>query len=129
MQAHDSSRLLRVSLFSNAVFSSVSGVCFIAASGPLAALIGLEFPMILVAIGVSLVAFAAGLVLNAKRPTVNQREAWIAVVLDLAWVVGSVVVIFTGVLSTTGNWAVAIVADVVLVFAILQFRGLRKMQQ
>jgi hypothetical protein len=32
-------------------------------------------------------------------------------------------------MTTTGNWAVAIIADVVLVFAVLQFRGLRKMRR
>lgn len=129
MPTSSSSRLLRVSLLSNAVFSGLSGVCFIAAAGPLSSLIGLPFPAILTGIGVALLAFAAGLAWNARRPVVNRAEAWLAVLLDLAWVAGSGVVIAVDVLTTTGNWAVALVADVVLAFAILQFLGLRKLRR
>ncbi len=127
MQITESSRLLRMSLLSNALFSTVSGVAFIVASGPIAAAIGLPYPGILVAIGVSLLLFAAGLFTNARRDNVNLTEARVAVALDFAWVVGSAVVIAAGVLNTTGNWAVAMVADLVLAFAILQYVGIRRM--
>ncbi|PHR94820.1 MAG: hypothetical protein COA78_31525 [Blastopirellula sp.] len=128
MKNRDSSRLLRASLFSNSVFSALSGLCFISASGPLSSLIGLKVPEILIGIGISLVVFAARMTLNARRPSVNLMEAWITVVFDLVWVVASAIVIFTGLLTTTGNWAVAIIAGAVLVFAVLQFQGLRKIR-
>ncbi len=101
-----------MSLFSNGIFSTFSGLCFIAASGPISSLTGLNLPAILIGIEISLLVFATGLTLNAMRPSVSQTEAWIAVLLDLAWVVVSALVIFAGVLTTTGNWAVAVVADV-----------------
>jgi hypothetical protein len=42
-----------------------------------------------------------------------------------AFVVNWLSVIALGVLTTTGNWLVAIVAEVVLLFGILQIHGLR----
>ncbi len=129
MLTTDSSGFLRRSLLSNATFSLITGVCFTMASSPISSMIGLEMPVILVGIGVSLLVFAAGLILNARREIVNQTEAWIAVLLDTIWVVGSAVVIVAGVLSTTGNWIVAFVAEIVLTFAFLQFLGLRKMKR
>jgi len=47
---------------------------------------------------------------------------------DLLWVVGSAVLIFTNLVpfTTNGKWAIAIVADIVLAFAIVQFVGVRK---
>lgn len=123
----DRSNLLRLALRSNAVFSTVSGIAFIAAAAPLSEWIGLGSLWILNGVGVSLIVFAVGLYVNASRPDVNVLEAWIAVALDLGWVAGSAVVITLGFLTTSGNWAVAVVADVVLVFAIVQYFGLRQL--
>ena len=79
-------------------------------------------------IGVSLLVFAVGLLRNSSRLEVNQAEAWTAVAMDLAWVAGSVAVISTGALTVGGNWLVAVVADVVLLFAVLQVMGLRRVR-
>jgi hypothetical protein len=76
-----------------------------------------------------LLLFAAGLFRNAARAELNQTEAWIAVALDVAWVIGTTALIFAGVFSATGNWVVALVGDVVLLFAVLQFWGLRKLRR
>lgn len=123
----DNATLLRRALRGNAAFSTASGLAFVAASGPIAATIGLEQPIVLIAIGLGLLVFAAGLIRNAARANVNRIEARLAVAGDLAWVLGSGVVIALGILTRTGNWAAAIVADVVLLFAILQLVGLRRL--
>ena len=123
------SAFLRRLLQGNAVFSGASRTIFILVAKPLSALIGLSVPAILVGIGTSLLVFTAALFFNSQRETINQMEAFTAVILDLGWVVGSTVVIFAGLLNTTGNWAVAIVADVVRLFAVLQACGLRKLRQ
>lgn len=123
-----SERLLRIALKSNGFFSTVTGIAFIVAAGPIAERIGLDYPWLLIAIGVSLLIFAFGLFRNAMAASVDLLEARIAVALDFAWVLGSVVVVALGVLSTTGNWSVAIVADIVLVFAIAQAIGVRRIQ-
>ncbi len=123
------SALLRRSLTGNAVFSVLSSLALVAYWKPLAVLIGLERAGLLPVIGVSLLVYAAGLFRNAFRERVNASEAWTAVAMDLAWVVGSALVIALGPLSRTGNWVVAVVADVVLLFAVLQVAGIRRMQR
>ena len=45
--------------------------------------------------------------------------------MDAAWVLASVAVLEVGILPTVGNVMVAAVAAVVLVFAILEVRGIR----
>lgn len=129
MQPHHPSRLLRISLLSNALFSTLSGLCLVIASGPIASLIGLDLPVVLTVVGTSLLLFAVGLTTNGLRSRVRQSEVKLAIALDSAWVVASVGIILAGVLSTTGDWTVAIVADVVLLLAYLQFMGLRKLRQ
>ena len=47
--------------------------------------------------------------------------------LDTAWVVGSAIVLVMGILTTAGNVAVAVVADVVLLLSVAQFVGLRRL--
>jgi hypothetical protein len=121
------SQLLRRALQANGVFSALSGVLLLIASERIAALIGLEQSLWLT--GLLLLLFAAGLFRNAARAEINQTEAWIAVALDVAWVVGTGALLFAGVFSTTGNWIVAVIGDVVLLFAVLQFWGLRKLRR
>ncbi|MFP6584566.1 MAG: hypothetical protein VCD00_18685 [Candidatus Hydrogenedentota bacterium] len=122
------STILRGALKGNGAFSSVTGIALLVAAKPIAGYIGLEFPWLLTVIGVSLLIFAVGLFRNATREKVDLTEARIAVVLDSAWVLGSGVLLMTGMLNTTGNWSVAIIADIVLVFAIAQSVGVRRMR-
>ena len=120
------SRLLRRSLMGNGIFSVTSGVLFVAAAKPIASLLGIDMPILVVGVGISLIVFAVGLFRNAFRENLSQTEALLAIVLDFSWVIGSAVLIALGVLSTSGNWAVAALADVVLVFAVFQTVGLRR---
>jgi hypothetical protein len=56
-------------------------------------------------------------------------ETLAAVVLNAAWVLGSIAVIELGPLTTPGNLAVAAVALAVLAFAILEILGLRRLRE
>ncbi len=123
------SKLLRRTLQANAAFSALSGIIAIAGAKTLSLLLGVNVSSLLIGMGVALLAYAAVLLLNARRENIKLQEAWLAVVLDAAWVIGSVILIFAGTLSTTGNWLVAVVADIVLIFAVLQFFGIRRLQQ
>lgn len=124
--SHSESQFLRRALQANGVFSGVSGLILILGAGPLSELIGISVSSVLIGIGVALIFYAVGLFRNAAREQVSRIEAWMAVIMDLAWVVGSAALIFLGVLTVTGNWVVAGVADIVLLFGILQWVGLRK---
>jgi len=66
---------------------------------------------------------------NARKQQVKKSDAWIAVLMDVAWVVGSYILIFTVPFSTEGKWVVGVVAELVLVFAVLQFVGIRRIQK
>ena len=123
----DKAQLLRRALRANGIFSITSGIAFILAARPIANLIGIDYPMLIAGIGVSLAFFSVALFYNAARSEVSRIEAGLAVAGDLAWVAGSGIVIALGILTTSGNWAVALIADIVLLFAIFQFIGLRRL--
>jgi hypothetical protein len=129
MKDTDSSSFLRRSLLANAAFSGLSGLVFIFGASPISHHLGLDDPIALVVVGVSLVFYALGLAHNARRPAVSLIETRVAIALDVLWVIGSAGLILTGLLSATANWVVAILADLVLVFAICQFIGLRRVER
>ena len=124
----DHTRFLRRTLQANGGFSALSGIVLIVASQPLASLLGIKLPIILAIVGAGLLVYAAGLFRNALRSTVSQIEVWIAIAMDGGWVLGSAVLIYAGVLTSTGNWVVALAADMVLLFGVLQYYGLRKLR-
>ena len=63
--------------------------------------------------------------------TLNTRLVWVIIVLDVLWVVASAVLLFSHVvpLTTAGKWMVGILADVVALFAIFEYVGLRKLRK
>ena len=119
--------LLRRALRGNAVFSTLCGIILLAAAGPLGPALGVP-ALALRIVGVSLLPFALGLWRNAGRPEVQRGEAWFAVALDSAWVVGSAALILGNLwpFTAAGKWGVIGVADVVLLCAILQTIGLAR---
>lgn len=72
--------------------------------------------------------YAVLLWLNARRPTIKVTDAWIAVIMAV-WVVGSYVLIVVIPFSVGGKWAIALVAELVMAFAILQWLGIRRIQK
>ncbi len=121
--------LLRKALIGNALFSTLSGLTILFAQGWVLGILGLSSNVSLVILGSGLIVFAATLVINARRQHVKTSDAWIAVWMDLAWVVGSYVLIFIVPFSTGGKWIVGAVAELVLLFAVLQLVGIRRIQK
>ena len=119
--------LLRSALRGDAIFSEVSGLVFLLFAGRLSTLTGIQPPLITVMGAVALV-YGALLWLGTRQPGVSRTLAIFAIVGNVLWVADSALVLLTGwlPLTTTGMWIVAIIADIVLVFAILQFVGLRR---
>jgi len=120
---------LRRSLQLDGVASGATGLVLLAAAGPFAALAGLPGPGIARAVGGVLVLYAAALLWNAARARVSRGQALAAVVLNAVWVLGSAVLIVDGSLTLLGNAAVAVVALAVLLFAMLEAVGLRRLAQ
>ena len=121
--------LLKKALTGNAVFSVVSGLAILFANRWLVKFLGLPDKVSLAILGVSLIVYAAILWLNARRPTIKITDAWIAVIMDAVWVMGSYVLIFVVPFSVGGKRVVALVAELVLAFAIVQWLGIRKIRK
>jgi hypothetical protein len=126
---NDRRSLLRTSLRGNAAFSTLSGLTFVLGAGPVAEAIGLGEARILATTGVSLLGFGAFLLYTASREAIHLPTALAIVWMDLAWVVGTVPVVALDLLNRTGSLAAIAVADVVLVLALLQYLGVRRLRQ
>ncbi len=124
-------QLLRYALRANAAFSTVCGIAMIAAFGPLSITFGIKPSWLLPMTGGMLMLFATGLILISFRDAIDRAAAVTAVALDVGWVLGSAVLLLLPLttLTATGWWAIAIVAETVAVFAVLQFLGLRTSRQ
>jgi uncharacterized membrane protein YoaT (DUF817 family) len=127
----ENNKLLRYTLRGNAAFSAVSGVIAILAAAPIAAFMGLASPLILLVIGVGLLPFAFLVYKVSTMTAVNPLFVKEILVMDLLWIAGSIAILLGGwpVLTTNGRWLVAVLADVVAIFALLEFVGLRRLQQ
>jgi hypothetical protein len=121
--------LLKKALTGNAVFSVVSGVAILFANRWLVRFLGLPEKVSLAILGVSLIGYAALLWLNAHRPKIKITDAWVAVIMDVIWVVGSYALILAVPFSVGGKWVVALVAELVLAFAVLQWLGIRRIRK
>jgi hypothetical protein len=122
-------KLLKKALMGNGVFSIVSGIAILLANRWLVHFMGLPENVNLGILGISLIVYSVLLWLNARRPKVKITDAWIAVFMDTVWVVGSYVLLFAVPFSVGGKWLVALVAEMVLVFAIWQWLGIRRVKQ
>ena len=79
--------------------------------------------------GIGLIAFAIFLLVSARKQVVSVFQARILVLVDILWVVGSYALLFVVPFSASGKWVVGIVAELVLVFAIAQWLGIRKIEK
>ena len=125
---NDRQTLLRNSLRGNAAFSTLSGLTFVLASDALADAVGLGDARILTVTGVQLLGFAALLVYLASRATLHLPTAMLIVWADLAWVVGTIPVVALDLLNRTGSIGAVAIADIVLIFAVLQYLGVRRIR-
>jgi len=121
---------LQRALLGNAAFSGASGLIMVLAADALSQYLGLGSPIILTIVGIVLLLYMPILVWLANKSPVPRHFAWEVIALDVLWVLGSGMLIFTDLvpLSTGGKWTVALIADIVALFAILQYVGLRRQQ-
>ena len=125
-QISDKQKLLRRALQANALFSVISGALILAMNRTLVEFLGLPSSSSLTPLGIGLLGYAGWLLWNARRAEIKIVDAWIAVALDLVWVVGSYTLLFAMRFSNGGKWVVALVAELVFLFGVLQWFGLRR---
>jgi hypothetical protein len=121
--------LLRRALLGNAVFSLLIGVICLVEATTLAVWTGIQPPAVFTGLGTLLIPFAVALGWLALFGAEIRTAGRIILALDIGWVVVSVVLLLTGWLPLTnaGWWAVALVADMVALFALLEYLGLRRL--
>src|SRR5262245_14795841 len=109
----------------NGSATAVSGVAILAARGILPSLFGLDSPIVLDVIAVAFLAYAAALFVAAARTPVSSRTMMTFTAADVAWVVGSaiVLILFWPQFAPLGRVLVIAVALVVEAFATLQYRA------
>jgi hypothetical protein len=131
-----SDRLLRRTLWGNAVFSVISGAVLVACAGPFAdwathepvSVAGLDLAIVFELLGLGVVLFGALCGWAASRETVPQGLARVIFAADIAWVAGSVLVLMLPAAWTTlGIAGIAVVALIVADIAILEYLGLRRL--
>ncbi len=129
-QAQQAPSLLRNALRANAVFSGISGLTMTVGAAQIANLMGTGNTLFYVIIGIGLLIFAADLFYFTRHPKISATFAWLAIIGDMIWVIASAIILLTDAfnVSVTGQWLLFIVGDIVLIFAIAQYIGLRKLQ-
>jgi hypothetical protein len=128
-EIEESQGLLKRALIGNAMFSGLSGTAILLANRWLVKFLGLPDKVSLAILGVSLIVYAAVLWFNARRPKIRITHAWVAVVMDAVWVLGSYTLIWVVPFSLAGKWVVALVAELVLAFAVWQWLGIRRIRK
>ncbi len=125
------SRLLRLALRSNAVFSALSAIVFTAASGAIASFLGFLPTQQVFLLGVQLAVFAVWLTWLSTRAAVPRWQVWLIIALDALWVAGSFQLLLAppAELTVGGKWTVGMIADIVALLALLQFLGLRRLKR
>lgn len=120
--------LLRSALLGNSIFCFLSGLDFVLFSSAITRFLGLPSPTIIFVLGIILAAYGLIVFTQARAKTLDLAFARYVIGLDVLWVIGSTVLVFTDLVAftTAGKWAIAIVADIVLIFAIVQYVGLRR---
>jgi hypothetical protein len=116
-------------LLINATSSGATGALLMLFPAPIAHLFGVEATMPFVAVGLFLLVFAMAVGYEGmqKIPRANRVQG--IIILDVSWVVGSVVAVglLFSTLSLLGNLAILAVAGWVAGMAFLQARGLRRL--
>jgi hypothetical protein len=131
-----SDRLLRRTLWGNAIFSVLSGAVLAIFAGPFAgiaahepmAVAGLELALVFELLGLGVIAFGLLCAWIASRETMPQSWARVIFAADLAWVLGSVLVLaLPASWTTAGVVGIVVVALIVADLALLEYLGLRRL--
>ena len=130
MSSKQGSGLLRGALRANAAFSGLSAIVLVGSSGAAASFLGAAEPVEMLSLGVQLGVFAVFLAWLSRRPAIPRWPVIVVIALDLLWVVSSAALLLSppDPLTVGGRWAIGLVAGAVLVFADLQFFGLRRLR-
>jgi hypothetical protein len=127
--ADDPGRILRAALTANALSTAACAVLFVAGSPVLHGPLGLPSAVPLAAVGVVFLGFAAYVWTVARAEPLRPRAGFAIFLLDTAYVGASVVFLLAWprALSPLGWWLTLGLAEIVTVFAIAEYVGVRRL--
>ena len=127
-EAQENGRLLRRTLQGNGIFSSLCTVLMIVAARPLSEWFGLH-PAVFVIMGLAFIPFILFIFYIVRQPQINPTYARVILFLDVAWVVLTPLLLLSGwlPLTTEGKWVIVLTTDIVIVLAVLEYVGLRRL--
>lgn len=130
VSTQDKSQLLRSALLGNSLFCFLSGLAFTLFPHQVSKYLGLLPHIVILVLGIGLMAYGLFVFFQSQKQPLSLPFARFAIAADLIWVMGSALLIFTSMVpfTTAGKWTIAIIADIVLVFAIVQYVGLRRIK-
>jgi hypothetical protein len=122
-------KTLKNVLLINALSSGATGILLIAIADTAAAIFEAPYPGVFRGVGLFLLAFALLVFLVFRSTTVTKKGVLLVTVLDILWVIVSVLfVIFDGnVISVIGNILIIAVALWVAAMAFFQSRGIKEL--
>jgi hypothetical protein len=123
-----STHLLQSAVRGNSVFSAISGAILVVASGSIASFMGIASPIPLLVMGTGIVGFALIMFYIISRHPISISFGRMIFAVDTAWVVATVLILAFDLfgLTTEGRWLLLIIGDIVALFAIAEFIGLRR---
>ncbi|NRQ36567.1 hypothetical protein HII36_32745 [Nonomuraea sp. NN258] len=126
----DRTKFLRLALAADAVVTGGNGLIYLAFAGPVGELLGPDAGL-LRGIGVFLLVYGAAVGLLAGRRAISPAATRAVIALNIAWTLGSIAAVITGVAGFTTLGAIWAVAQALVVagFAELQIMGLRKARE
>jgi hypothetical protein len=125
----NNSSLLKNALLIDSVVSFISGMAFLLFSRAIAGFLGLSASWIILVVGIIAIVYSIEVYLAARAEPVHMGIARFAAYGNLIGAFGIAVLVFANImpLTTAGKWAIALIADAVLVLAIFQHVGLRRL--
>ncbi len=132
-------KFLRAVLYADELTCTIFGILLLFAATPIAEFLGiqnttflfLESSGFLQLAGLILLVVAAGVLWAAREEKIDPLKVKIIIALNLGWCVVSWLLLLSQALplTTAGSWAVLFVSDWVLVVAVAQIWGLRRLRQ
>lgn len=121
-----SSRLLRIALAGNALFSLTCAAIMLSSPRAVGQWMGLEYPWVYQVVGGGLIVFGMDLLHQASRHSISSLRALISSLADFGWVLGTafILVFYGGYFSAVGHLTLMGIAAGVCSFGILQAIGI-----
>ncbi len=113
------------------LFCAVSGVVFALGTEAISSFSGIVPSSLVSVLGLGLVIYGLGAYYLATSRPFDRLLPQAMLIGNIVWIVGSIILLIVDPfpMTTAGRWLVLIIADVVGVFAIWQYVGLRRMSR